>query len=149
MITIKDTQRTININKTKLKKDAQTILEKLGYADFDLGIWLTTNRTMRKYNKMYRDKDKATDVLSFPFYPDIKPGQTIEAPTEAEKNLGDIMMSPHYIKDHAHEWNQTLEQRMTATLVHAICHLLGYTHVDDEKEDAMKKKEQELLKLVS
>lgn len=148
MITIKDTQRKINVNKKKLKQDAQTILDKLGYEDFDLGIWLTTNATMRKYNKKYRNIDKATDILSFPFYPDMHPDQKIEAPTEAEKNVGDIMMSPEYIKDHAHEWKQTFDQRITATLVHGICHLVGYTHVNDEKEDVMKKKEQELLKIL-
>ena len=76
MILIRNSQRKININVNSLKKDAQLILDALKYSDFDLGIWLTTNRTIRQYNKIYRDIDKATDILSFAYHSDLKAGET-------------------------------------------------------------------------
>ena len=67
MILLKNTQRTIPVNVTQLKKEAQQILDLLGYPDFDLGIWITTNKTIQEYNATYRNKNKPTDILSFPF----------------------------------------------------------------------------------
>lgn len=67
MIIVHNTQRKAKINVSQLKDDAQIILDALRYPDFDLNIWLTTNATIRKYNRKYRKKNKATDILSFPF----------------------------------------------------------------------------------
>ena len=75
MILIKNSQRKIKINQKRLKSNAQKILDVLGYGDYDLGIWLTTNKTIQKYNKTYRDKNKPTNILSFPYYPNLKPGE--------------------------------------------------------------------------
>ena len=81
MILIKNTQKKIKIDINHIKKDVQTILNLLGYPDFDIGIWFTTNPTIRKYNKEYREKDKATDVLSFPYHETLKPGEKITPET--------------------------------------------------------------------
>lgn len=56
MITIKNSQRTIEVDTQKLEQSAQTILKELGYEGYDLGIWLTTNKTIHSYNKTYRKK---------------------------------------------------------------------------------------------
>ena len=130
MISIKNTQRKISIDVNRLKADAQTILDALDYSDFDLGIWLTTNATIRKYNKEYRHKDKATDVLSFPYHTALKAGQRIKVKEDDDKNLGDLILAPEYL------------------LVHGICHLLGYDHIEDKDYKIMHKKEMELLKLL-
>ncbi len=156
MITIKNTQRKIKINTTQLKKDAQTLLDALGYANFDLGIWLTTNPTIRKYNREYRKKDAATDILSFPFYPDLKAGEKIilrqaqdeRGLGEEEKNLGDLIISLEYVKVDAKKLNVSFNDRMKRLLVHGICHLLGYDHMNDKDYQKMIKKERELAKKI-
>lgn len=146
MILIKNSQRKIPISVTQLKKDAQAILDTLGYSDFDLGIWLTTNRTIHRYNRDYRHKDKPTDILSFPFYPDLKAGERIVAATDEEKNLGDLIISLEYVQTAAHNLGVPFYEHIQMLLVHGICHLLGYDHIKDEDYGVMHKKEQTLLK---
>lgn len=108
MILIRNTQKKININQKKLQQDAQKILDILGYNDFDLGIWLTTNTTIKKYNHNYRNKDKPTDILSFPYHSDLKAGDKISATTDEDRNLGDIIISPEYVKKIPHDGDTVL-----------------------------------------
>ncbi len=146
MILIKNTQRKFKINIAKFKADAQTMLNALDYADFDLGIWLTNNKTIRYYNKTYRHKDKPTDILSFSFHPDLKPRQKIQVKTSEDKELGDLIISVEYVANAAQEQGISLEKHLQRLLVHGICHLLGYDHEKDEDYEKMQKKEQQLLK---
>ncbi len=146
MITIKNTQRAIPIDIKQLKKDAQTILRILRYEDYDLGIWLTTNKTIRYYNKTYRHKDKATDILSFSYHPSLKAGERIKPKNEEDKNLGDLIISVEYVERAARDMNVALYERMQVLLVHGICHLLGYDHERDEDYKIMHRKELALLK---
>ncbi|GMU19400.1 MAG: endoribonuclease YbeY [Candidatus Babeliales bacterium] len=146
MITIRNTQRKIKIDVAKLKTDAQTILDAIDYGDFDLGIWLTNNVTIRKYNKKYRHKDKPTDVLSFPYHTALKAGQRIKVKSDDDKNLGDLILAPEYIQNDLPKWETTFEKHIQRLLVHGICHLLGYDHIEDNDYKIMHKKEMELLK---
>lgn len=146
MITIKNTQRKIRIDVKQLYKDAQTILRILHYDDYDLGIWLTTDKTIRHYNKTYRHKDKATDILSFSYHPLIKAGERIKPKNEEDKNLGDLIISVEYVQRVAKEMKVDLYERMRVLLVHGICHLLGYDHERDEDYRVMHRKELALLK---
>jgi len=144
MVVIKNKVRTIPVNTTQLKKDAQMLLEAVGYPDFDLGILLTTNKTMRKYNREYRNKDKPTDILSFPFYPKIKPGQRIKPKLPGEKQLGDIIISLEMVKRDAKQVGVSFKQHLRILLVHGISHLLGYTHGTQKEFEQMQEKERSL-----
>lgn len=146
MIVISNKQRTLKVGTHQLKKDAQRILDDLGYADFDLSIVLVSDKHMHALNKQFRGKDKSTDILSFPLYPQLKAGERIIATSEDEKNLGDIIIAPKYVQDTLHAWGNTFEERMQILLVHGICHLLGYDHILDEDYAIMKKEEERLLK---
>jgi rRNA maturation RNase YbeY len=146
MILIKNTQKKIDIDINAIKKDVRTILDLLGYSDFDIGIWFTTNPTIRKYNKEYREKDKATDVLSFPYHETVNPGEKIIPETDEDKNLGDLIISLEYAQQDAEDWNHTFNEHVRFLLVHGICHLLGYDHIEDTDYAVMNKKEQFLLK---
>jgi probable rRNA maturation factor len=145
MITIKNAQRKVAIDKDFLQNRAQKILELLEYADFDLGILLTSNAIIRKYNRTYRNKDKPTDVLSFPAHPTLKAGKRIVVRSKDDQNLGDIIISLEYVREKAPEWNRTFEEHLTALLVHSVFHLLGYDHETDKEYKVMQQKELELL----
>ena len=145
MITIKNTQSDIKIDAKLLKKKAQYLLAALEYADFDLGILFCTNDQMQEYNKTYRGKDKPTDVLSFPYYPNLVAGERITAQSDDDKNIGDIIIATEYVQTDAPNWNQTFEQRIDVLLIHGICHLLGYDHEIDEDYEIMKAQEEWLL----
>jgi probable rRNA maturation factor len=146
MIIIKNTQRTIAYNTKKLMHDVKKIMRYLGYETFDIGIWLTTNKTIRFYNRKYRKKDKPTDILSFPYHPHIHAGETIIAHSPEDKNIGDLIISMQYVKKAAQELGVSLEKRMQILIVHGICHLLGYDHELDADYEIMHAKETEILK---
>lgn len=146
MILIKNSQRKIKIDIEKLKKDTQKILDVLKYSDYDLGILLTNNKKIHELNKLYRDKDKSTDILSFAYHVKLKPGQQIKPKSPEDKNLGDIVISPEYVLEDLARWNTTFPDRMEVLLVHGVCHLLGYDHIEDADYKVMHKKEQFLLK---
>ena len=71
----------IKINVKKIESNIFLMLDFLDYNDFDIGVWFTTNRTIRSYNKTYRKKDKPTDILSFPYHTTLKPGEKIKIKT--------------------------------------------------------------------
>lgn len=145
MITIKNRTRTVKIDQAWLSGQAQQILDILDYSDFDLGIMLTTNATIRTFNRQYRGKDKPTDILSFSFHPTLKAGQRIKVSSDDEKNLGDLIISLEYIYNDPKKMGSTFTKRMQILLVHGICHLLGYDHEKDSEYKVMQAKEQEIL----
>ena len=145
MITLNNEQQDISVNTKQLEAHAQRILDVLGYSDFDLGILLTSTENMQRYNREYRNKDAATDVLSFPFHYDLVPGEKIIATSDDEKNLGDIIICPAYAQTTLIDWDQSIEERLNGLLIHGICHLLGYDHETDEQEEPMLAMEAKLL----
>ncbi len=146
MITILNKQRKISLDSEQMHAIMQKILDILNYSDFDIGILLTNNKTIRDYNRSYRNKDKPTDILSFSYHPDLKPGKRIKVKTEEDKNLGDLILSLEYIKKEAEKLNVSLDERLKVLLVHGICHLLGYDHVTDAQWRSMRAKEAFILK---
>lgn len=137
-----------NLDIQTYTQNAQKALDVLGYSDFDLGIMLTTNATIKKYNAQYRNKDKATDVLSFPFH-HIPAGSKIKAQTDDDKNIGDMIISIEYVQAAAKKLGTTFEKRMNRMLIHSICHLLGYDHIQDDDFAIMIKKEKWLAKKIN
>jgi rRNA maturation RNase YbeY len=148
MITLIVRQRTIAINKEQLVADAQKLLEVLKYGEFDLSILITNNPGIRKYNAVYRGKDKPTDVLSFPYYSEVVAGKRIRVSKDQEKNLGDLIFSAEYLVKEAEKYQVSFDERMRVLLVHGVCHLLGYDHIEDADYRRMRAKEAYLLKLL-
>lgn len=152
MIYLKITQRKVPIDRAALTKDLEKILQLIDYPDFAVGVWITNNATIREYNREYRKKDKATDILSFPAYPDLKAGERIVVDCCDEdscgdgKELGDLMLSAEYIVEAAQELGVSFEERLRVLLVHGICHLLGYDHIEDADYKKMHQKETAILK---
>jgi len=160
MITIRNKQRRHQINSSALQKVVQTLLSAVDYPEFDIGIMLVSQKAMRAYNNEYRHKDCATDVLSFPFYPKLKPRQRIKAKNPDEKNLGDIIICPAFVVEQfsdAYDWDdksdkekrKLLEKRIVVLIIHGLCHLLGYEHETAAQFRAMRRKELQLLQSCS
>ncbi len=149
MIKIKNSQKKIVFPIEPYQQKAQKILTHLGYDDFDLGILLTTEKTIQKYNREYRNKDKPTDVLSFPYHTHLKAGKKIKVLSDDDKNLGDIVIAMSYVFNNKHNLEGSFEARMDRMLVHAICHLLGYDHVEDSDFKKMTTLENKLLKIIA
>jgi probable rRNA maturation factor len=148
MILVKNNQRKISVDVFKIKKDAEKLLNFLNYKDFDLGFLLTTNQTIRKFNKIYRKKDKSTDILSFPYHTDLKAGQKIQIKIPEDKNLGDIIISVEFAQKDAKENKVPVPDHLRVLLVHGIAHLLGYDHETEKDFKVMSKFEQKLLGVI-
>jgi probable rRNA maturation factor len=149
MITIKNTQRSHTVDAKHIEKTAQTIITELGYSDFDLGIWLTTNKTIHSYNKMYRKKNKPTDILSFPYHANLEPGEKPTIHDEEDKNLGDLIISVEFVHGILELYKGiTLQERIDTLLIHGICHLLGYSHYDEDNDKLMVTLEKKLAKKI-
>lgn len=145
MISVRNEQTAVHVNVADLEAKAHKLMSLLGYDDFDLGILLTDSETIQEYNTTYRDKDKPTDVLSFPYHENLVPGERIVPVSEDDKNLGDIILCPEYINNDLERWEQTFQERMDVLLVHGLLHLLGYDHIKDEDYEVMKPEEERLL----
>lgn len=150
MITIKNKQRRHQIDSKYVQQIVQKLLSAVRYPDFDIGIIFVSSKAMRAYNKQYRHKDCATDVLSFPYYPHLKPRQRIKAKNPDEKNLGDIIICPEYVtKQLSEKEKRAIDMRIVVLIIHGLCHLLGYEHETTAQHTAMKRKELQLSKRVT
>lgn len=144
MITVRNSQRKIRIKNAVVKATAQKILTILGYQNWDVDIWITTNKTIKKYNKKFRHKDAATDILSFPLYK-ITPGVYFEPQVKEECVLGDCIISAERVLVDAQKNGVSFEERLHVLLVHGICHLVGYDHETDEQYETMSKLEESIV----
>ncbi|MBD3231299.1 rRNA maturation RNase YbeY [Candidatus Dependentiae bacterium] len=149
MILIKNNIKKIKINESLIKKNVAKILDLLGYKNFDIGILFTTNKTIKKFNQKYRQKNNPTDILSFPYHENLKPGQKIKISTIDDQNLGDIIISLEYAKIKSENLNISLQNHLKNLIVHGIAHLLGYDHQTEKDYKLMHAFEKKLLRKIS
>ena len=102
--------------------------------DAEVSITLCDNAYIRTLNKKFRDKDKHTDVLSFPIY-----DFSIEEPDEVYDgrpiSLGDIVISVERAREQAEELSHSFEREAQFLTIHSTLHLLGYDHERSEEDD--------------
>ena len=102
--------------------------------DVEISVTLCDNEYIRQLNKQYRNKDSATDVLSFPIY-DFNEGETYVPAGPIP--LGDIVMSVERAKEQAKEIGNLFLTEVAFLAIHSTLHLLGYDHeIDEEHEEA-------------
>jgi probable rRNA maturation factor len=111
-------KRVRGVESKLLSKIAHRALEVLGLSKVELSIALVSDAQIKRLNKLYRNKDKPTDVLSFPI------GEKVED----WLILGDIVISVDTAKRQAKELGYSLEEELKRLLVHGLVHLLGYDH---------------------
>jgi probable rRNA maturation factor len=111
-------KRVRGVESKLLSKIAHRALEVLGLNKAELSIVLVSDAQIRRLNKLYRNKDKPTDVLSFPIGEKVN-GWLI---------LGDIVISVDTARRQAKEFGYSLEEELKRLLVHGLVHLLGYDH---------------------
>jgi len=111
-------KRVRGVESKLLSKIAHRALEVLGLNKAEFSIVLVSDAQIKRLNKLYRNKDKPTDVLSFPIGEKVN-GWLI---------LGDIVISVDTAKKQAQELGYSLEEELKRLLVHGLVHLLGYDH---------------------
>lgn len=109
----------------------------------EIGLMFVDNEQIQEMNRTYRDKDSATDVLSFPMY---EADEAID--DEDEILLGDIVISLERAAEQAEEYGHSLEREVMYLLVHGLLHLAGYDHMEDDEKKEMRQREEELLTVI-
>jgi len=132
-----DIEKPLN---NKLTKIVSTILEQEKMSDCVINLRLLNDKEMKKLNMQFRQKDKTTNVLSFP-NDDISVKQT--------KNIGDIAISVEYVKAEAKKEGKTFDDHIIHMLAHGVYHILGYDHENNENAVIMENKEIQILKKIN
>ncbi len=103
-------------------------------------LLLSNNKNIKKLNKVFRKKDKSTDILSFPLDKKIK----------IKKNtyLGDIIISYDYIDKPRSQDLKSFKKKVVKILIHGFLHLLGFDHKKNKDYFKMLKEENILFKSV-
>lgn len=86
----------------------------------DASVTLVGEGKIQELNKKYRNKNKVTDVLSFPM--------------DSKSDLGDIFICLPFAKKQAKSENISIERKLAQLTVHGFLHLLGYDHEKGEKD---------------
>lgn len=109
----------------------------------EVDLLFVDNAAIREMNRTYRDKDSATDVLSFPMYEADEP-----IDDEEEILFGDIVISLERAKEQCAEYGHSLEREVMYLLVHGLLHLAGYDHMEEEEKKEMRQREELLLEKI-
>lgn len=107
---------------------------KAGESEIDLAI--INEKMMRELNRVWRGKNKPTDVLSFSGYEEKKGKKSgFIAPLDGVIHLGQIFICYPVAKKQAKEYGYLLKEELARLLVHGILHLNGYDHEKNKKEE--------------
>ncbi|HAV46159.1 rRNA maturation RNase YbeY [Halomonas aquamarina] len=102
----------------------------------ELTIRFVDEEESQALNRDYREKDKPTNVLSFPF--ENPPGITLPL-------LGDLIICHAVVAREAEEQQKPLAHHYAHIVVHGTLHLMGYDHIEEQEAEEMEQLERELL----
>lgn len=122
-----ENQTNFKVDLVALEKIVSSLTEK------DLELIIVDNKTIKEINFEYRQKDEATDVLSFPVDGDF-----------THLPLGTIIISVDFVEEKSKEYGHSFNDELNLLFIHGLLHLLGYDHEVDNGEH--RQKEEELIK---
>ncbi len=118
----------------RLRERAEAYLEHLGQSRAFLSVLLVGDVEIRRLNRVWRGKDRATDVLSFP-----QPQEPGNGPV-----LGDVVISVETAARRARHEKRPVGRELDRYLAHGLLHLLGYDHERPDDARQMAEREAEL-----
>lgn len=98
----------------------------INFDECEISLLLTDDERIKDLNKEYREKDKATDVLSFPMSED---------PFEEGGMLGDIVISLETAKSQASDADIEIDREVAFLFIHGLLHLMGFDHEESEEAE--------------
>ncbi len=105
-----------------------------------LTLLLSNNRCIEKLNKNFRNKNKSTDILSFPL--------SKKTLISKKTYIGDIIIS-YNIMDKPRSQNiKNFKEKVIKTFIHGFLHLLGFDHIKDKDYKRMLSEEEKIYKSV-
>ena len=112
----------------------------------EVSVTLVNDKQIKELNAIYRNKDRVTDVLSFPMGEN---GKYDTDPTTGAKIRGDIVISMETAIEQAERFGHTLQREVGYLTAHSMLHLLGYDHEDNGLQRIrMREKEEKVMTLL-
>ena len=121
----------------KLNKAFLLICNEEEISNSSVNLKILSNTDIQELNKKYRKIDNPTNVLSFT-NEDISKSIT--------GDLGDIAISYEYLQKESYQQNKKFDDHFIHMLIHAVYHILGFDHKNDEMAKLMESKEIKILK---
>ena len=105
-----------------------------------LTVLLSNNKNIKKLNKVFRKKNKSTDILSFPLNEKMK----------ISKNtyLGDVIISYNYLDKPRSQDLKLFKENVVKIFIHGFLHLLGFNHIKNNDYSKMLREEDILYKCI-
>lgn len=116
--------------------------------DTEMSISLVKDERIRDINRTYRHKDQVTDVISFALEDDesdLPNFKSLAQKLDIPRNIGDLMIAPHYVKQQAERYGHSFDRELGYTIVHGFLHLNGYDHIQAADEKKMIGLQKEIL----
>lgn len=110
------------------------------YRRADIALILLDEDEARAYNRDYRHKDYATNVLSFALNEGDMP-----LPEDLDVLRGDLIICPQVVAKEAQEQGKSLHDHFAHLVIHGTLHLIGYDHIDEDEAEEMEALEINLL----
>ena len=105
-----------------------------------LTLLLSNNINIKKLNRTFRNKNKHTDILSFPFHQELKKTKEIY--------LGDIIISFNYMNKPKYLSSYDFKEKVAKIFIHGFLHLLNFDHIKKKDYLKMIKEEKKIFKSV-
>ena len=103
-------------------------------------LLLSNNKRIKKLNKNFRNKNKPTDILSFPLSKKIK--------IKKKTYIGDIIISYNFINKPKMQNKEIFKEKLIKTFIHGFLHLLNFDHKKNKDYKKMLKVEEQIYKSV-
>ena len=97
-------------------------------------LLLSNNKSIKKLNKSFRNKNKSTDILSFPFSKEIK--------ISKQTYIGDIIISYNFIDKPKSQKVKSFNKKLIKIFIHGFLHLLNFDHTKNKDYKRMLKEEE-------
>jgi len=105
-----------------------------------LSLLLSNNKCIKKLNKNFRNKNKSTDILSFPLAKKTK--------ISKKTYIGDIIISYNFMNKPKSQSIKNFKEKVVKTFIHGYLHLLGFDHIKDKDYRRMVSEEEKIYKSV-
>lgn len=132
-IEVVNRQRLCRVDSGQIVQVAAAVLAAIGRREASLTVAFVRDRAIRRLNRDYRGKDRATDVLSFPSG-DEQDDDFIHESADTTDHLGDIVISADTARRQADEAGHSFDREVSELIIHGTLHLCGYDHETDNGE---------------
>ncbi len=114
----------------------------------ELGVTIVDADEILELNREYREKDRVTDVLSFPQFAGHDDLLEDLLDDETETLIGDVVICYDVAASQAEEYGTGLTREMLYLFVHSVMHLFGYDHMEEDEKTVMREQEERVLSAI-